>query len=57
MQTLQDRAQTQPFAHLRQFNRQCMALAMQSARNFDALENYVFPDGEPLKSYLPDVVI
>jgi hypothetical protein len=32
-----------------------MALAMHSARNFDALENYVFPDGEPLKSYLVEV--
>jgi hypothetical protein len=52
MQTLEVRAKSEPFAHLRLFNLQCMALDMHKAKNWDALDNCYF-QGQPLKYYLP----
>ena len=54
MQSLTDRAKTDPFAHLRLFNLQCMAMDMQRAKNDDALDNCYF-QGQPLRAYLPQV--
>jgi hypothetical protein len=48
MQTLEARAKSEPFAHLRLFNLQCMALDMQKAKNWDALDNF-YVQGHPLK--------
>jgi hypothetical protein len=54
MQSLEVRAKSEPFAHLRLFNLQCMALDMQKAKNYDALNNF-YAQGQPLKHYLPEV--